>query len=917
VGSTSLTVTAATLTSISITAPSSSIAKGATDQFTATGTYSDSSTANITGTVTWNSATPAVASISAAGLATGAGVGSSNIAATLSGVTSNTFVLTVTAATLQSIAVTPANPTITTGLTQQFTATGTYSDSSTQNLTGSVTWASGTKATATITAGGLATAVAVGTSTISATSGSVVGSTALTVTAATLQSIAVTPGAPSVATGLTQQFTATGTYSDSSTQNLTASVTWVSATTATATIGTGGLASALAVGTSTISATSGSVVGSTALTVTASTAAISFVQAKAKAASSVKTHSVSFSSATVAGDLILVGFDFASSAQFSSITDSQGNTFTQVGQELVSPGGIHSRLYYASNINGGSDSVTVKLSATSDILEIYMAEYAGVSQAIPIDAQSGASGAAGSVSSGNATTMIAGDLIYGYCVSDSACTLGTGFTARSTLDENLTEDMAAGNPGSYGATASADGGWTMQMVALKPAINGTGLTAQVVTPSAKSATLSGAAGATAPRAVPVPVAQNFVVALSCLPREINAGGLSTCQLQVTANPASSQIQLTSSSPQVRIPATVATRANQTGLTFLASADAAARQQLVTVTATSGSATVQDTIQVTAASHPIITAPNSQTAKRGAPVRFTVSAADPADLPIQLAASNLPEGAIFKTTSGDFEWTPTAAQAGKHIVTFTATNAANQSSSAQVTVDVSSGTPTLATMDRKCSPAGVASVAGSSLSDSDSAFSDPSGNSMDLGGTKVKVNGHSVPVLSASSTEVSFVCPSLAPETQLALDVETASGVSGSMNTVMQRASPWIFVLGASEQNQGVVSFVGTTELAMARNSHLAAHPAQPGDEILLWGTGFGSSSEAQSGMVSVKVGGVDAEVDAVRAVPGRLGVYTVQVRVPVPTVFGDGVPVQIQVIGPDGNLFNSNSVAVAVEPAMQ
>ena len=53
-------------------------------------------------------------------------------------------VLTVTAATLVSIAVTPANPSIAKGTTQQFTATGTYSDSSTANITSSVTWSSGT-----------------------------------------------------------------------------------------------------------------------------------------------------------------------------------------------------------------------------------------------------------------------------------------------------------------------------------------------------------------------------------------------------------------------------------------------------------------------------------------------------------------------------------------------------------------------------------------------------------------------------------------------------------------------------------------------------------------------------------------------------------------------------------------------------
>ena len=64
---------------------------------------------------------------------------------------------------------------------------------------------------------------------------------------------------------------------------------------------------------------------------------------------------------------------------------------------------------------------------------------------------------------------MAGDIIYGYCVGDWACTAGSGFTARSTLDGNLIEDMLAGSAGSYAATGSATNGWTMQMVALKSA----------------------------------------------------------------------------------------------------------------------------------------------------------------------------------------------------------------------------------------------------------------------------------------------------------------------------------------------------------------------------------------------------------------------------------------------------------------
>jgi hypothetical protein len=84
--------------------------------------------------------------------------------------------------TLISMAVTPANPSISTGATQQFTAIGTYSDGITQNLTTQVTWNSSTASISTVNSSGLATAVAAGTAAITATMGSISGSTTLTVT---------------------------------------------------------------------------------------------------------------------------------------------------------------------------------------------------------------------------------------------------------------------------------------------------------------------------------------------------------------------------------------------------------------------------------------------------------------------------------------------------------------------------------------------------------------------------------------------------------------------------------------------------------------------------------------------------------------------------------------------------------------
>jgi DNA-directed RNA polymerase specialized sigma24 family protein len=85
-------------------------------------------------------------------------------------------------ATLQSISVAPVNLSLGNGQTAQFSATGLYSDGTTQVLTALVNWTSSNKGVATITANGLATALGVGSTTIAAVIGSVAGSTSLTVT---------------------------------------------------------------------------------------------------------------------------------------------------------------------------------------------------------------------------------------------------------------------------------------------------------------------------------------------------------------------------------------------------------------------------------------------------------------------------------------------------------------------------------------------------------------------------------------------------------------------------------------------------------------------------------------------------------------------------------------------------------------
>jgi len=177
--------------------------------------------------------------------------------------------------TLTSIAVTPASPAhLKVGATQQFTATGTYSDSSTADITTTVTWASGTTATATITAsGGLATGVAQGTTHITASMGTVT-SPGVTLTVIAVTSIAVTPNPASVAVSGTVQLTATGTYSDASTADISSQVTWACAPSTVATTSASGLVTAGAANaTCQITATLGAIV-SPSVTLTVGTGGV-------------------------------------------------------------------------------------------------------------------------------------------------------------------------------------------------------------------------------------------------------------------------------------------------------------------------------------------------------------------------------------------------------------------------------------------------------------------------------------------------------------------------------------------------------------------------------------------------------------------------------------------------------------------
>lgn len=121
-------------------------------------------------------------------------------------------------AKLISITVTPTDPVSVSGTVPQyqFTATGTFSDGKILNYTSAVIWSSSNPAVATIgtTAGlaGYVTVLSAGTTTITAVEPYNNFSSSSVLTIATSMVITIEPPAPSMATGTSHQFTATGTY---------------------------------------------------------------------------------------------------------------------------------------------------------------------------------------------------------------------------------------------------------------------------------------------------------------------------------------------------------------------------------------------------------------------------------------------------------------------------------------------------------------------------------------------------------------------------------------------------------------------------------------------------------------------------------------------------------------------------------
>ncbi len=374
VGTTTVTVTAPALSSI-VVSPATWITNvGGVQSFTAQATYADNSTADVTLSASWASSATGIVGVSNAsgqqGQATALAAGSATISAALSGIAGSATV-TVSSSQLVSIAVAPNPADVVVGLSLPLKATGTYQNGTTQDVTAQVAWTILSAAMASISnaagSSGQVTGIAAGTTTATATLNGIVGTTTVNVSVPTIQSITVSPAAPpSVAAGISQPFTASASFGNGTSLDVTTQVTWSSSNIAVAQVsnatGSNGVASTLTAGTSNITAAL-SGVSSAPVTLTVTSPALSAITISPATASIIAGTTQAYTATAVFQN----GTTAAITATSGTWTSSNTGAATM---STVGGGGFAASREVATGVAAGTSTITLSyqgMTASADL----------------------------------------------------------------------------------------------------------------------------------------------------------------------------------------------------------------------------------------------------------------------------------------------------------------------------------------------------------------------------------------------------------------------------------------------------------------------------------------------------------------------------------------------------------------------
>jgi uncharacterized protein (TIGR03437 family) len=404
--------------------------------------------------------------------------------------------------------------------------------------------------------------------------------------------------------------------------------------------------------------------------------------------------------------------------------------------------------------------------------------------------------------------------------------------------------------------------------------------------------------------------------LACTPASPRVRTRAVCRIETAgaAGASGAELSLSSSDVSLRLPASVTVRPGQTAARFEVEA-ASASVASATITVRSGDDIIQAELALDG-QPPQLQVPRRVYARYGAAVQFRVRSIVSDDA--SLTASDLPSGAILDSVSGIFHWTPDVTQQGTHKVVFTATTAAGDRTTATSEIEVDSGTPEIRRVlnaasrstETACSPGAIASLEGRWLTAGEPT-SDPTGESTELTGTSVTINGTLVPILAASATRVDFLCPAVPSESTLEITLRTPFGIAGPVQTVSKQASPGIFSIDDSDQGQGAIFHAGTATFAMTPNYRYTARTAVPGEELTIYATGLGT----QEGL-SVVLGETTIVPQSVTADSVMAGISRISFLVP-SAVRDEIAAVFLKVANPDGSSATSNVVTISTDKSGQ
>jgi len=187
---------------------------------------------------------------------------------------------------------------------------------------------------------------------------------------------------------------------------------------------------------------------------------ITFVQLKESRAST-NADSIStgtFASAIGGAHLMVVWVWYDSSTQsVTTVTDTAGNAYVRAVGPTTGTGMMaawRQEIWYAKNTAGASGvSVKATFSGTFNAEKAITAhEYAGADTTAPLDQTAAAAVSGSNVSSGAKTTSSPNELIFGATLFQASGSSGSGFTRRSSIANNVSEDKVVTSTGSYAAT---------------------------------------------------------------------------------------------------------------------------------------------------------------------------------------------------------------------------------------------------------------------------------------------------------------------------------------------------------------------------------------------------------------------------------------------------------------------------------